>query len=185
MGIQEKYKVVLISGSPSETSRSDYVLKYLEMNLKQHQVETTYISIQEVPFGDLFYANFNSSFIKGIIETIHEADGVIIGSPVYQGSYTGVLKTLLDLLPQNVFQSKVVLPIMVGGSPSHLLALDYTLKPLIALLKGQSLRGVYILDTLIDRTKDNPIIDDEINERIDRQFNRLLKTIRKKQSFIH
>jgi FMN reductase len=60
------------------------------------------------------------------------ASGVIIVSPVYKAAYSGALKTLLDLLPQDILKDKPVFPLMVGGSGAHLLAIDYSLKPLLA-----------------------------------------------------
>ena len=83
---------------------------------------------------------------------IKQADGLIIGSPVYKASYTGVLKSLLDLLPEGALKNKPVLPIMVGGSSRHLLAIDYSLNPLIAILKGQPLQGLYFTDSEIDKS---------------------------------
>src|SRR5699024_11441012 len=77
-------------------------------------------------------------------------------------AYTGILKALLDLLPQDVFKSKVVLPIMLGGSYKHLLAIEYTLKPVISILKGNSLNGVYIVDNKVDKKLENPILDEQI-----------------------
>src|SRR5207342_199153 len=37
-----------------------------------------------------------------------------------------------DLLPQFAFRGKAVLPIVTGGSPAHVLAVDYALRPVLA-----------------------------------------------------
>jgi FMN reductase len=49
---------------------------------------------------------------------------------VYKAAYSGLLKTLLDLLPQCALAGKVVLPVVTCGSPAHVLAIDYALRPL-------------------------------------------------------
>ena len=48
--------------------------------------------------------------------------------------YSGVLKAFLDLLPQDGLADKLVLPLATGGSQSHMLALDYALRPVLASL---------------------------------------------------
>ena len=51
---------------------------------------------------------------------------------MYQAAYSGLLKVFLDLLPQFAFRGKAVLPIVTGGSPAHVLAVDYALRPVLA-----------------------------------------------------
>ncbi|WP_404452240.1 NADPH-dependent FMN reductase [Virgibacillus necropolis] len=163
-------EIVILSGSPSEYSRSDQVLKYLGTLLKQENFSVTHISIKDVPHEDLFLGKYDSPVFKDIATLIQGAKGVIVGSPVYKGAYSGVLKALLDVLPQDVLQHTPVLPIMTGGSMSHLLALEYTLKPVLATLKGHNLKGLYLLDSQIDKQKENPIIDESILERTNKQL---------------
>ena len=108
---------------------------------------------------------------------------MVIGSPVYKASYTGVLKSLMDLLPEGALKNKPVLPIMVGGSHRHLLAIDYALNPLIAILKGQPLQGLYFVDSEIDKTNEaEPVKDAELLERIENQVNELVAAIGRVQS---
>ncbi|RAZ68346.1 NADPH-dependent FMN reductase [Planococcus maitriensis] len=167
--------ILLISGSPSAHSRSDLVLRAAGNRLSH---DTAYVSVQDVPAADLAGANFNSTEIQHIQRQIQEADGIIIASPVYKAAYSGVLKALLDLLPSDAFRDKPVLPLMTGGSANHLLALEYSFKPLLAALKGQTLQGVYIIDDKIDKTQPHaPITDEELSARLDRQLSELTAAI--------
>ena len=61
-----------------------------------------------------------------------DADAIVVATPVYQAAYSGLLKVFLDLLPQFAFRGKAVLPIVTGGSPAHVLAVDYALRPVLA-----------------------------------------------------
>lgn len=173
--------IVLISGSPSISSRSSKVLTYLGTTLEKESFQVSHISVQDIPLEDLFSGNYTSKVITDIAQQIQQAEGIIVASPVYKASYTGVLKTLLDIMPQDLFQSKPVLPIMTGGSPAHLLAIEYTLKPLIAILKGNPLRGVYILDSQINKEYEVPIIDPEIRHRLEVQTKCLIEAIKDKK----
>lgn len=163
-------EIVILSGSPSEYSRSDQVLKYLGTLLKQEHFSVTNISVKDVPHEDLFLGKYDSPAIRDIATLIQNAKGVVVGSPVYKGAYSGVLKALLDVLPQDVLKHTPVLPLMTGGSMSHLLALEYTLKPVLATLKGHNLKGLYLLDSQIDKGKENPIIDVDILARTKKQL---------------
>lgn len=170
--------IVLISGSPSVSSASNQILKYIGSLLQEERFGLEHVSVQDIPLEDLFYGDFNSPVIQNLSKQVENADGIVIASPVYKAAFTGILKSLLDILPQDSFKSKPVLPIMTGGSPAHLLALEYSLKPLIAILQGHSLRGVYILDKQINKQKANPIIDEAINNRINQQTNHFIEVIR-------
>ncbi|ASK63827.1 FMN reductase (NADPH) [Virgibacillus phasianinus] len=163
-------EIVIISGSPSESSRSDQVLKYLGTLLNQENFSVSHISVKNVPHEDLFLGKYDSPAIQDIAALIQNAKGVIVGSPVYKGAYSGVLKALLDVLPQDVLRHTPVLPLMTGGSMSHLLAIEYSLKPVLATLKGHNLKGLYLLDSQIDKQKENPIIDEGILERTNKQL---------------
>ncbi|MFF7145596.1 NAD(P)H-dependent oxidoreductase [Streptomyces nodosus] len=61
-----------------------------------------------------------------------QADGVVIGTPVYKAAYSGLLKSLLDLLPQYALAGRTVLPLATGGTTAHVLAIDYALRPVLA-----------------------------------------------------
>jgi FMN reductase len=175
-------EIVILSGSPSEFSRTDLVLKYLGSFLKEEGFTVTHLSIRDVPMEDLFLGKFDSPAIRDISTLIHEAKGVIVGSPVYKAAYSGVLKTLLDILSQDALQDTPVLPLMTGGSSANLLALEYTLKPLLATLKGQNLKGVYLVDSQIDKLKPHqPIVEDEVLQRLKKQLSYFVEIINKQK----
>jgi len=169
--------IIIISGSPTEVSRSEQVLKYLGNLLEEKRQSIRHFSVKDVPAQDLFSGNYNSPRVLQIVAAIEEAKGVIIGSPVYKGAYSGVLKAFIDLLPQDILKHKPVLPLMTGGSSSHLLALEYALKPVLATLKAHNLKGIYLLDEEIDKNHSIPIIREDILQRTRKQidyFNHLV-----------
>lgn len=177
-------RIVILSGSPSESSRSDRVLKYLEGILKQKDFEVIYISVREIPHKDLYNGNYNSPALKKVSSKIAKAQGLIVGSPVYKASYSGVLKSLIDLLPQDILEHKPVLPIMTGGSLSHLLAIEYTLKPLINILKGQCLKGLYFLDHQVNKNAQQPILDEELLGRTEKQLDYFIEIVHRQKYFL-
>ncbi|MFD1677728.1 NADPH-dependent FMN reductase [Alicyclobacillus fodiniaquatilis] len=161
-------KIVILSGSPSASSRLVGALTFVHQQLvvQGHAVE--WVNIRDLPPEDLIYAQFNSPHIQDVHQAIALADGVIVASPVYKASYTGLLKSYLDLLPTDAFSGKVVFPLMIGGTPAHLLALEYALKPLCAVLGSRNvLQGVYVLESEVVRADDGEFqLDSQIKQRL-------------------
>lgn len=170
--------IVVLSGSPSEFSGSEQVLKLLTSILERENYSVTFISVKEIDPLVLMSGDYKSPVVHQIADKLQKAKGVIVGSPVYKASYSGVLKALFDILPQDVLEDTIVLPVMTGGSPAHLLAIDYALKPLIHIVKGQSLKGLYYLDKQIDKYQENPIIDEDILERTKKQLTYFTEKVR-------
>lgn len=164
-------------------SRTDLVLQYIESTLQKKEISVSYISVTDIPPEDLVYARFDSPTIQNIVAQVEDANGVVIASPVYKGSYTGVLKSLFDLLPEHAFNGLPVLPLMVGGSSAHLLAIEYSLKPLIYNLKGSSTQGVYFINSCIDKEQSaNPITDADCALRLHTQLQELIDTVELKKN---
>jgi FMN reductase len=142
--------VVSVGGSPSVRSRSAVMLERARQALQQRGVEVVSYQVREFPAEDLLHARFESPQVKAFQEMVEQADGLIVATPVYKASFSGALKTLLDLLPERALASKVVLPIATGGSIAHMLAVDYALKPVLAALKAQEmLQGIFAEDSQI------------------------------------
>lgn len=62
---------------------------------------------------------------------LQQSDFVIVASPTYKATYTGLLKLFLDQIPANGLKGIVGLPIMLGAGPAHALAPELLLKPVL------------------------------------------------------
>jgi FMN reductase len=148
----EVAKIVVINGTPSLVSRINAVIEYAEASLIDQGFEVERINVAELPAEDLIHTKFESDAIVKANGLVAEADAVIVVSPVYKASYTGVLKTFLDLVPQKGLAGKIVLPLFMGGSLAHLLTIDYALKPVLSVLGARYiLGGVYAVDSQVVR----------------------------------
>jgi len=148
--------IVLIAGSPSHTSRSTAALEYVEFALRAEEQITHTLYARDLLAAALTTpAAAEHSAVQSAITAIQGARGVIVATPIYQAAYSGILKAFLDLLPQNSLVGKVVFPIATGGSPAHLLAIDYALKPVLSALGAREiLQGVYLTDAQIARVSE-------------------------------
>jgi len=75
------------------------------------------------------------------------ADVAIFASPTYKATYTGLLKAFLDRYGNNGLAGVTAIPIMTGGWPGHLLAVEVHLRPLLVEL-GATVpsRGLYVTE---------------------------------------
>ncbi len=134
-----------LSGSPNRLSKTNAVLKTVQQSFEV-PYSTSTIDILDVPADDLMQARFQSPAIEKVKEEIENADIVVIGSPVYKASVPGVLKALLDLLPEGALIGKVVLPVATGGSIAHYLSLQYSLLPVLHILGATSIiKPIFVL----------------------------------------
>lgn len=152
----------ILSGSPSARSRTAAVLRHLTDRFRGqgHQVRTT--AVRELPAEALLTADTSHPRIKHVADTIAASDAVVVASPVYKAAYTGLLKSLLDLLPQFALSGKTVLPLATGGSPAHVLAIDYAFRPMLNSLGAEHVtQGYFLLDRLITVTDQGVVLDPE------------------------
>ena len=114
---------------------------------------------------------------------MEQSDGVIVLSPVFQASYSGIIKTFLDLLPQKSLRNKNILPLMLGGTYAHLLVMDYALKPVLANLGATNiLTGAYVTDNQItEQDNQTYLLDTDSETRITNQLEQVLKGLYKIQ----
>lgn len=162
-------KVISLAGSPRQPSRSSALLALSHQWLTSRGVEVVSYSLQDFSADDLLFANFNSPQLKALIAQLESADGLLIATPVYKASFSGALKTLLDLLPERALEHKVVLPLATAGSIGHMLAIDYALKPVLNALKAQEvLQGVFADDRLVGQYQKFPAeLEEGLQSRLD------------------
>lgn len=84
---------------------------------------------------------------RAALEVVLSADALVVGSPVYKGSYTGLFKHLIDLIDPLALASKPVLPTATGGGDRHALVIEHQLRPLFGFFEARTLAtGLYASD---------------------------------------
>src|SRR5947207_1373007 len=93
-------QVLVLSGSPSPTSRTGGMLEHVGARLRRqgHSVRT--VAVRDLPAQALLAGDTGHPEIAAVAAAVAAADGVVVASPVFKASFSGLLKALLDLLPQ-------------------------------------------------------------------------------------
>jgi FMN reductase len=73
-----------------------------------------------------------SERLEEALRAVEHADLLIVASPVFRGSYSGIFKSFFDLVDSLAMVDTPVLLAATGGSPRHTLVIDQALRPLFA-----------------------------------------------------
>jgi len=127
--------IVAISGSATAPSKTTELVKAISQRYMTHfDADLTLIEINKIGpgmSGALTRADLSPA-IENVLEQIEHADLLVVGSPVYRGSYTGLFKHLFDFVDQFALVEKPVMLAASGGSERHSLIIDHQMRPLFA-----------------------------------------------------
>jgi FMN reductase len=174
--------VVTICGSPAPGSRTFCLADEVGRRLGGQGFDVASIDVRKLPADALLHANVEAPEIRDAVSLVERADGLVVATPIYKASYSGVLKAFVDLLPQFGLAGKVVLPLAVGGSLAHVLAIDYALRPVLASMAAQHIvGGVFVLDKLLTRLDGGGVtIDPEIEPRLEAAVQDFASSLRRR-----
>ncbi|MFG2005962.1 FMN reductase [Spirillospora sp. NPDC048911] len=79
---------------------------------------------------------FPAGELRGAVERVAGADGLIAVTPVFNASYSGLFKTFFDVLEPGTLEGKPVLIGATGGTARHSLALEFAVRPMFAYLRS-------------------------------------------------
>ena len=167
---------LLLAGSPSQHSRSAALLDAVAQRLRGRGAQVDRIHIRDLSPQALLLADTGHPSISQAVAQVAAARVLVVSTPVYKAAYSGVLKVFLDLLAQTALQGKTVLPLATGGSPHHMLALDYALRPVLQSLGAKHiLPGIYATDAQVTVTPEGAYtVGPEIALRLDDAVNVLV-----------
>jgi FMN reductase len=116
----------IVVGNPKTASRTRDAAERLAAAL---DAEASVIEVAELGPGLL---GFGDPGVAEAVARVQGADIVIAASPTYKGTYTGLLKLFLDQFATATgLEGQVGIPLMLGGGPTHALAPELSLKPVL------------------------------------------------------
>ncbi|MFI0859601.1 NADPH-dependent FMN reductase [Streptomyces smyrnaeus] len=150
--------ILAVSGSPSAFSRTAAAVDQVARRLAHGGHDVAHLAVRDLPAADLLAGRAATSSVRDAIADVAAADGLIVATPVYKASYTGLLKAFLDLLPQAGLADKAVLPLATGGTLAHMLTIDYALRPVLSALDARHVTaGCFVLDSALERLPDHTV----------------------------
>jgi FMN reductase len=103
--------------------------------------------------------DWSSDRVRQLVDSVAGCSLLVVASPTFKASYTGLLKCFLDWFGTTGLSGVVTVPVMVGAGPTHALAVEVHLRPVLVEI-GATLptRGLYVPESDLLR------LDDVIDE---------------------
>ncbi|MEU3556439.1 FMN reductase [Streptomyces fragilis] len=140
-------KLVVVSAGLSVPSSTRLLADRLaQATADRTGAEVTVIEVRDlaVEIAHNFTNGFPGRELAAAQAAVTAADGLIVVTPVFSASYSGLFKAFFDVLDQGALDGKPVLIAATGGSARHSLVLDHALRPLFSYLRAVVVpTGVY------------------------------------------
>ena len=101
------------------------------------------VRVEVIELRDLAHAitdnlltGFPSGDLAGAVATVRDADAVIVVTPVFRASYSGLFKSFFDVLEDGTLEGKPVLLAATAGTARHSLVLEFAMRPLFSYLRA-------------------------------------------------
>jgi FMN reductase len=136
------------------------------------EVETHLIELSEVgrEFAGALRRDELSPAAESAVRRIESATLLIVASPVYRASFTGLFKHVFDFVGQYSLIDTPVLLAATGGSDRHALIIEHQFRPLFSFFQAITLPlGVYASDNdFVDYRIESPALVDRIGQAVSR-----------------
>ncbi|MGW5779491.1 FMN reductase [Streptomyces sp. NPDC003863] len=109
-----------------------------ELTGRGQEPSTEVVELRELA-GDIanhLVTGFPPPRLSAAIDAVTTADGLIVVTPVFAASYSGLFKSFFDVIDPDALTGKPVLTAATGGTARHSLVLEHAVRPLFAYLRA-------------------------------------------------
>jgi len=149
--MSRKLKVVAVSGGLQRPSRTLALVEEILVSLGEvFPIEVRLIELGRIgpKFAGVLGRAELPLDVQEDIAAIEGADLLVVASPVFRASFTGLFKHLFDFVHHEALIDVPVLLAATGGSDRHALVIEHQLRPLFSFFQALTLPlGVYATET--------------------------------------
>lgn len=160
--------IVAVSGGLNSPSKTESLVQAILDELAEAtQIKVHFVKLSEIGplLGGAIYRNQLPQRVQDDLAAVEAADALIVGTPVYRASFTGLFKHFFDFVEQTALVDVPVLLAASGGNDRHALVLEHQLRPLFSFFQAQTLPiGVYATDR--DFTPAYTVNSEQLSDRI-------------------
>lgn len=140
-------KVTVVAGNPKAGSRTLAAGVRLASLLADREEDDVDHVVDVVDLGPGLLG-WGDPAVAGAVSTVAGSDLVVVASPTFKATYTGLLKVFLDQFETaEGLRDVVCVPLMLGAGPAHAMAPEMFLRPLLAELGATCpAPGLYLRD---------------------------------------
>lgn len=147
-------RLAVVVGNPKPGSRTRTVAlraaELLQQGLALERITVAKPSVLDLAelAPHLLGRQADGEVVDTALTTVRHSALLLVASPTFKKTYSGLLKLFLDLLPRGGLVGVIVLPLMTAAQPAHKFAVEGTLRPVLAELGAQlPTRGIAVLET--------------------------------------
>ncbi|MBV8048060.1 MAG: FMN reductase [Paludibacterium sp.] len=170
-----KLQVVAVSGGLQRPSRTLALVEGIVTSMAQRlPIDVHLIELGEIAhlYGGITHPAALPDEVKAEIAAVESADLLVVASPVYRASFTGLFKHFFDFIHYEALIDVPVLLAATGGSDRHALVIEHQLRPLFSFFQALTLPiGVYGAETDLQSYR---VSSPALQERIDLAVERAL-----------
>jgi NAD(P)H-dependent FMN reductase len=137
--------VVLIAGSPSATSRSRSLLLRVARVLERRGWTPRLIELSTLSADGLLGRRPDPA-IQNALDLVRRAGVVVVASPVYRETYSGLLKVFFDQFRPDDLKGRPAIAIATGAASAHATAVSGGLVPLLQSIGARVFASLYATD---------------------------------------
>jgi FMN reductase len=169
-------KLVFVAGSPSEESRSSRVAKEVERYVRRKAgVDAVTFSLHDFDPKQVWYARSEAPEVQRFVREVTSADGVVLSTPVYKATYTGALKSIVDLIPPDALEGKIALFIATGRRAALSRCAARAFAELFGFFRiGRVVPGIQLTDDVLFSGSEPDAFGDVAREHIERAARELI-----------
>ena len=151
-GAAQNRRIAVVSAGLSNPSSTRMLADRLAaVTLAQLAERGIEASVDTIELRDLAHditnnllTGFAPAELESAINTVVSADALIVVTPIFSTSYSGLFKSFIDVLDPDALTGKPVLIGANAGTARHSLAIDYAIRPLFAYLHAEAVStGVF------------------------------------------
>jgi len=182
----EPLRVVAVSGSLHNPSKTDVLIDEVLRQLNEVLDISAHV-IRITDIGPKFAGVLNRKELPREVEDelrlVETADLLVVASPVYRASFTGLFKHFFDFVDQYALVDTPVLLGATGGSERHSLIVEHQLRPLFGFFQALTLPvGVYAHESDFDGYRiDSPLLKERIKTSIRRGLPLITSSVQEKR----
>ncbi|WP_370618807.1 FMN reductase [Mumia sp. Pv 4-285] len=130
-GLSQPSSTRLLADRLAQAVRDDLMTRGVDAEVTVHELREHAHEIT-----DAMLTGFAPAGLQSVVDDVVAADGLVVVTPIFTASYSGLFKSFFDVLEKDALAGKPVLVAATAGTARHSLALEHALRPMFAYLRA-------------------------------------------------
>jgi flavin reductase (DIM6/NTAB) family NADH-FMN oxidoreductase RutF/NAD(P)H-dependent FMN reductase len=176
-GVAPRRELVVVTGSPSATSRSQFVATALVERAQRAGHHARVFALRDFSADELVLGQTSGASARSFLQAIAGSAAIVLSTPVYKATYAGGLKTIVDLIPADALVDKPALGIATTKLEAHGREVDQAYRGLFRFFRARPIDSLVVLDDELRMEGDRGAFAPSAAQRVDRAATDLIAAL--------